>query len=83
MTDNYCNNLPITVMIIHKDNQERKDKPGFLEHTRQWSVPFEVAEVFYRGCQTEEEAKQYKACVDKTIEIFNLLFYSIIFHGNT
>lgn len=83
MTNNYRNDLPITVMIIHKDNQERKDKPGFLEHDRQWNVPFEVAEVFYRGCQTAEEAKQYKECVDKTIEMFNLPFYSVIFVGNT
>ena len=81
MTDNYRNNLPITVMIIHKDNRERKDKLGFLEHSRHWNVPFEVAEVFYRRCQTEEEAKQYRACVDKTIEMFNLPFYSIVFIG--
>lgn len=83
LTSKYCNDLPITVMIIHKDNQPKKDDPRFLEHIRQWNVPFEVAKVFYRGCQTEEEAKQYKECVDKTIEMFNLPFYSIIFHGNT
>ena len=83
MTNNYCNGIPISVMIIHKDNRPRKDDPSFLEHIRQWNVPSEVAEVFYRRCQTEEEAKQYKECVNKTIEMFNLPFYSIIFHGNS
>ena len=83
MPGNYYTNLPITVMIIHKDNQPSKDDPRFLEHFRQWNVPEEVANVFYKGCTTEEEAKRYKECVDKTIEMFNLPFYSIIFHGNT
>ncbi len=83
IANNYHDDLPFTVMIIHKDNQPRKDDPQFLEHDRQWNVPFEVANVFYKGCRTEEEAKQYKKCVDKTIEMFNLPFYSTIFYGNT